>query len=376
MKRTLYIGNVLVVDDVPHNVQLLARILKAEGHTIRTALSGPEAITLAHNSPPDIILLDIQMPEMDGYAVCEYLKADEILQHIPIIFISALTDTQGIVKALNTGGVDYVTKPFKIQEVVARVNSQMMLVEQRREIERLREQDRQHYHALDEMKNEFIRMATHDLKNPLGIIMGYAHIFESIHVAEEHRVLMRDGLQDMHRAVDKMQRLVGDMLDLAKLGTRANLHFEPTALADAVAAWIQNHELPAREKAHTLVFAPHADDIMVDLDAPSFERVFDNLVSNAIKYTPEGGRIEIILDRDRAHAYLHVSDTGYGIPAEHLDCIFKAFYRVPHDGHRRADGTGLGLSIVKTIVEQHGGAIEVESEPGSGSTFSVILPIL
>lgn len=377
MTHPRYTGNVLVVDDTPQNVQLLTRILRSEGHTIQTALSGMDAIDTAHEVIPDVVLLDIQMPEMDGYEVCEYFKANETLMHIPIIFISALTDTEGIIKALHAGGVDYVTKPFNIQEVVARVNSQMVVVEQRREIDRLHEQDIQHYHAIDDMKNEFIRMATHDLKNPLGIVMGYAEIFEHIQIQDERqRALMDQGLDAIQHAIDKMMNLVTDMLDLAKMGTNVGLQLETMELVPVVSRWVEAHRVRADEKEQWLNFTSDHEEFTVEMDPRSFERVVDNLVSNAIKYTPEGGRIDVSIEQGEDCAIIKVADNGYGIPTDSLGSIFNAFYRVPLEEHRQAEGTGLGLSIVKTIVEQHDGRIYVESQLGKGSTFFVILPIL
>ncbi|NDJ76167.1 MAG: hybrid sensor histidine kinase/response regulator [Chloroflexi bacterium] len=371
---TLRTGQILIVDDNLKNINLLRRILAAEGYVIHTALDGQTALDAACSIHPDIILLDIQMPDMDGYEVCQVLKADPHLCDIPVLFISALTDTDGIVRALGTGGVDYITKPFKIQEVVARVNSQFKLVQQRHQIEHLREQDRQQYETLDKMKNDFIHMATHDLKNPLHVIIGFATLLEAVEVQPEHERLMHDALDSIQHASQKMRTLVADILDLAKMGTGAEIQFSAVPFIDQVQKWVAGFGALAKRKPLDLMFEPLGNEFTVSLDAPRFERVVDNLVSNAIKYTPAGGWVKVAVESQHDRALLQIIDNGLGIPEEDQTKIFDAFYRVGREEHLEAEGTGLGLSIVKTIVEQHGGEIVLDSQLGQGTTFSVYLP--
>ena len=165
-------GDILVVDDTAANLKLLSNILTQNGYRVRAARSGEMALSSVDSSPPELILLDIKMPEIDGYEVCQRLKANEQTENIPVIFISALNDIEDIIRAFDAGGVDYIMKPFKFKEVLARVDSQLTLARQRQHIETLREKDRQYFESLTKMKSQFVDAATHDLKNPLQLIMG------------------------------------------------------------------------------------------------------------------------------------------------------------------------------------------------------------
>jgi two-component system, sensor histidine kinase and response regulator len=365
---------VLIVDDVPANVSLLSRILTASGYAVDTASNGAMALEMVQTTWPDLILLDIQMPEMDGYEVCEKLKADELTQQIPIIFISAMNDTDGIVRALNSGGVDYVTKPFKVKEVAARVQSQLLVVTQRRQIEALREQDRQHFESLDQMRNQFVQMAAHDLKNPLTIILGYAELLRDLRVDDDQRGFLHQSLGAILGGVEKMQLLIADMLDLAKLQTGVGLLLAPVPLAPFLEQCLKNFELLAQNKQITLSLRPPSDRTTLLMDAARLERAVDNLLSNAIKYTRAGGTVTVAAWSDPDYAEIQVADTGLGIPAQDLPHIFEVFFRVQSAEHLKVEGTGIGLPVVKSIVEQHHGQIFVESTPGQGSTFTIRLP--
>ncbi len=186
-------ATLLVVDDNSANLRLLADMLSSRGYAVTTALDGPTALALVGEIHPDVILLDIAMPSMNGYEVCRRLKASESTRSIPVVFISALTETDDIVKGFDVGGADYITKPFKFREVLARVENQITMTRQRLEIEALRQQDRQHFETLDRMKTEFIRMATHDLRNPLNVILGYLKLMEPVQVGEKDRELWPRG---------------------------------------------------------------------------------------------------------------------------------------------------------------------------------------
>lgn len=366
---------ILVVDDTPTNVRLLSRLLSTEGYRVQTATDGVQALERVAENSPDLILLDIQMPNMDGYEVCERLKADERFAHIPIMFISALLDMEGIVKALNLGGVDYITKPFKPKEVTARVASQLTLVAQRKQIEALREEDRQHFEALNAMKAQFVDMAVHDMKNPLSVILGYAELLEELDVPDEQKELLALALEGINSATGKMRQLVADMLDFARLDTGVDLALAPVPLGEFLTDCVGSFTLPAAQKGITLTLELPEDELFVTIDAKRMEYVIANLVSNAIKYTPSGGAVVVAAARNHDLALISVADTGLGIPPEDLPHIFDAFYRVGADSHRQIEGTGLGLAIVKRLVEQHGGTIDVTSEVGKGTCFEVKLPL-
>lgn len=369
------LGTVLIVDDTPLNLRLLGNMLKKNGFVIQTADTGQGALDMMQNPPlPDLILLDIKLTDLSGYEVAEKLKTDVNTRDIPIIFISALNDTDDIVRAFEVGGVDYVTKPFQLREVRARVQSQLTLAQQRRQIQDLRERDRQYYERIGKMRDQFIYAATHDLKNPLSQIDSYASMLrtnEAVAEDDEAQVLIR-GIQ---QGAQKMRSLVMDMLELAQIQSSVELSIIPMSLTAFLSDCMTEFSMQARNKKIDMVFSPPDDDVLVPMDDERMERVVINLISNAIKYTPEGGRVEVAAFHKDGHAVIDVIDTGYGIPEKSIPHLFDAFYRVRGKPYTEVEGTGLGLSVAKTIVEKHGGQIEVASIVDKGSTFRVILPL-
>ncbi len=366
--------SILMVDDTPTNVRLLSDLLVSRGYEVREALNGPAALAMVKANPPDMILLDIFMPEMDGYQVCELLKADPQTRDIPVIFISALSDIDNIVKGFEVGGVDYVTKPFKFREVLARVATHLMLVEQRKEIQSLRQQDRESFESLNKMKDEFISMATHDLRNPLNVILGYAVVLDRLEVVDHQKELLDDTRQAIRQNVQKMRTLVTDILDMAQVKSVTGLETAPMPLGAFLQECLDGFRVVAQQKNITLKYDPPVEEIQVTLNRQYMARVMDNLVSNAIKYTPSSGCVTLTVQNDPSQVVIRIADTGIGISADDLPHLFDAFYRVSHVQHEDIEGSGLGLAIVKTIVEKHNGQIAVSSTPGQGSTFCITLP--
>ncbi len=366
---------ILAVDDTPSNLRALSDLLIAYGYGILEARDGPTALDLLQTGDlPDLILLDIYMPGMDGYTVCQQLKSDPRTRDIPVMFISALSETENVVKGFEVGGVDYIVKPFQFREVLARVASQLTLVQQRKQIEALRAQDRQYFESLNRMKDQFIRMATHDLRNPLNVILGYARVIDRLDVSGQDRSLRAQAVENIRQSVEKMRTLVTDLLDLAQFETSSYLSMSPKPLGGFLEGCLKGLYVIAAQKSIELVFSPPPDYVIVHIDENYMARVIDNLVSNAIKYTPDGGKVTVRVQWDENTAAIEFVDTGLGIPEKDLPHIFDAFYRVRQGEYENIEGSGLGLSIVKTIVEQHGGRVRVESQPGQGSLFRVILP--
>lgn len=366
---------ILVVDDTPSNLQVLSDLLITAGYKLQEAHEGHTALQLVQTGAlPDLILLDIYMPDMDGYEVCRRLKNNARTRDIPVMFISALSDTDNIVKGFEVGGVDYITKPFQFREVLARVTNQLTLVRQRKQIEELRAKDRQYFESLSRMKDQFIQMATHDLRNPLNVILGYANVINRLDVVGHDKALRDQAVTSIRESVEKMRTLVTDLLDLAQFETRSYLSMKPVALGDFLERCLGGLHVIAIQKTIELAYSPLPGDIIVRIDESYMARVIDNLVLNAIKYTPEGGRVKVTGLLEAETVIIEVADTGLGIPVEDLPHIFDAFYRAHHSEQQHVEGLGLGLSIVKTIVEQHGGKVSVESEPGQGSLFRVFLP--
>lgn len=343
---------ILIVDDTPANVLLLARMLGERGYRTRAVLSGREALEAVGAERPDLILLDINMPGMSGYEVCTKLKADGAARDIPVIFISALSETIDKVKAFGAGGVDYVTKPFQFEEVYARVRTHLEL------------------RRLEQLRDDLTHMVVHDLRNPLSVICGFLDILES----GEARTLSHD-LQNLvsvaQRSATELLIMIGSILDVSKIGAgEMKLQREACdvdALIRAVIAATQ--PLPGNR---TLTFDTPQALVSVTVDTSLMRRVFQNLISNAIKYTPAGGNVRIVVTPAHGEVRIAVCDDGPGIAPEFHQRIFEKFGQVEDRRHRL--GTGLGLTFCKMAVEAHGGRIGVESELGQGSTFWLVLP--
>ena len=365
---------ILVVDDTPVNLRVLTEMLKRHEFEVFSAPDGPTALDIAYAEGIDLILLDIKMPGMDGYMVCERLKSDERFSDIPVIFISALTDIDDIVKGFDTGGVDYITKPFKFREVLVRVETHLTLRHQRQQIEEIRERDRQYFESINALREQFIQTATHDLKNPLASIVGYTGVLESYNESANDDTI-KSAIEGLRYGSDKMRILVTDMLDLLQMESGFQLYYKPIEINEFVRQCFLEFAIAIKDKKLEFVFAPLDADLQINIDDKWIGRVMSNLISNAIKYTPEQEKIEVVIERQNDIILLHIIDSGLGIPTEDIDQIFDAFYRVRRKSHMQAEGTGLGLSIVRSIVEQHNGEIYVESELGKGSRFTVALPL-
>jgi signal transduction histidine kinase len=344
--------NILIVDDKPANVLLLVKMLKERGYNPRPVLSGKLALQAAQTEPPDLILLDIMMPEMNGYEVCEHLKADATLKDIPVIFISALDGTIDKVKAFRVGGVDYVTKPFQFEEVYARIQTHLEL------------------RRLEKLRDEFTHMVIHDLGNPLLVIFSFLDILEF----NERQNLSANAQRFITLArlsAEELHNMITSILDVSKMGAgEMKLKCEPCDLAALIRVVLDsNHPFPGNR---TVILDAPETPLTVMADVSLLRRVLQNLIGNALSYTQSGGGISIAVTTSPSDVRVAVTDKGPGIAPEYHKRIFEKFGQVEDQTNRV--GTGLGLTFCKLTVEAHGGRIGVESEVGKGSTFWFTLP--
>lgn len=354
---------ILVVDDTQTNREVMARILSRKKYQQKSVASGEEALISVAQRLPDLILLDISMPGMDGFEVCERLKADDRTRNIPVMFISALDETEDKVRAFQVGGVDYITKPFKIEEVLARVDTQITLSMQRKEII-----------ALSELKDQLIRTVSHDLKNPLHVIMGYAALLiDGGYTTSDEDVSSMS--KHIYSSAERMYTLITNLLELSHLEDSSDLQLAPLSLSNLCADMMPEFEMSAQAKHQTLTVELPPNEVIINGDSMRLGQVLSNLVSNAIKYTPQNGHVRLSISQDNQTVKVCVEDNGLGIPKEAIPQLFNKFYRVNTIEHRSVEGTGLGLSIVKAIIEQHHGQIWVESELNKGSKFTISLPV-
>ncbi len=366
-------GNVLVIDDNPVNIQVLSELLKRKEYQVFTESDSTKAIETAAMIKPDLILLDVRMPDIDGYTICRSLKADQRTRTIPVIFLSAMGNTEDIIRGFEAGGVDYITKPFRHEEVAARVQNQITLSQQQRHIEEIVQRERQYFASINRVKNQFIRAATHDLKNPLATITGYVGLIEEhCHQCNNEEIL--GYVNGIRQAIQRIMELVTDMLDLMQMESGTNIRLQPTSLNSFLHRCFQEFVFQAKQKEISYTLTPPDHDITLQIDPHRMQQCVCNVISNAIKYTPPQGHVAIRTYADGQHLTIEVEDTGLGIPSEDIPHLFEAFYRVRRKEHMQADGNGLGLSIAFAIAEQHNGYISVESELGKGSTFRITLP--
>jgi len=372
-QRDAIASDILVVDDTYANLQLLSGMLKERGYKVRPALSGELALQTARHSAPDLILLDITMPGLSGYDVAAELKKDPILREIPIIFLSALTETLDKVRAFASGGVDYVTKPFQFEEVAARVEAHLKIHRLQLELEqrnRELEQSNDELRRLQELRDNLTHMIVHDLRSPLAALLGYVDLCATA----EKPTLSPGGAAYLGRARGSAARLlemVNSLLDVSKMEAgQLELHRAECDLAP-VAVEVFSVLEPLRQNRTFDLEAPPSP-VTVSVDRDLITRVLQNLVGNAIKFAPNG-TVRVVIKAVGDAVRVSVIDTGRGIPPEFHKRIFEKFGQVAQSGPRV--GTGLGLTFCKLAIEAHAGRIGVNSEPGKGSEFWFTLPL-
>jgi two-component system sensor histidine kinase/response regulator len=359
-------ADILVVDDTPANLEVLESILSGEGYQVRPVPSGRIALSAAQRSVPDLIMLDINMPEMDGYETCERLKADVRTADVPVIFLSALAETADKVRAFEVGGVDYMTKPFQYAEVLARVETHLRIALLQRELS----QRYQELKKLEGMKDSLTHMIVHDLRSPLTSLMTSLEL-----MAADSQGLSGEGVADLDRglrSVNTLTQMITALLDVNKMESgEMTVSLERGDLVATSREAVEALSGLARKKKVSI--EPDDDELWAVYDGELIRRVLVNLISNALKVTVPDGLVTIRVSRGPSGARIEVIDQGPGVPAEFQQMIFEKFGQIEARKSKVAS-TGLGLAFCKLAVEVHGGEIGVESAEGEGSTFWLELP--
>jgi len=371
-------SQILLVDDTEANLSLLTSFLDREGYGIITAPNGKEALQKAKDKNPDLIMLDIMMPEMNGYEVCKKLKADEITHRIPVIFWSSLTDIYNKLKAFQVGGVDYITKPFDKDEVLARIALHIRLKQFQEEKEErirvLRERELE-LTKLNRQKDELMRIVSHDIKNPLTGIIGVVNVLlESDDINHEEA---RQMLQMIESSSNELLELVMDILDKNMLRREdQKLELKEVDLVEVLGEVISINAPNAKLKRIGLYLKNNIESCTIKVDVRKIKQIFNNLVINALKFTPSKGRVSIHIDETQNSTILcKVIDTGIGIPEDIIGQLFTDEDGTTTVGTGGEIGTGLGLDLVQYFVELHKGRVWVESEVNVGTTFFIELPL-
>lgn len=386
-------ADILIVDDSRDNIHLLSKVLVESGYKVRKVISGERALKAVSLQPPDLILLDVKMPGMDGYEVCRHLKAQENTAEIPIIFISALDDIFDKVKGFETGGADYIIKPFEPMEVLVRVEAQLKMSRLQQQLlcanKQLVTQNSQLAQEIQERQQAemglkvFMHAVSHDLRNPItgmSIILQCFLKEQSVEpkkvVGENEVVIDKSSLESILQSCSRQIKLINSLIEMQQGDiVGVPLELQPMELYSLTRSILLEWELMLAKRQVVLNYQFTPDLPLVNADSDQLRRVFENLIGNALKYNPVGFTLTLGASLEREASYLRctVRDNGVGIKSEHCASLFELYVR--GSGVKRTAGVGLGLYISKQIVEAHGGEIGVESELGKGTTFWFTLPV-
>ena len=367
-------NSVLIVDDDRGNLITLTQILEPE-FEVHAAVNGQDAIELAEENLPDVILLDILMPEMDGYEVLNALKTATVTRNIPIIFLTGLSKTEEEEKGLALGASDYITKPFSEMVVKLRVRNQVKIINQTRQIienERMII-EKEHAEKSQQNKIEFLLRMSHEMLTPMNTIMGMAQMLNRPGDLNERR----DCVEEIDSSSRQLMQLINDLLDLSD-DSDAAFTLESTALSfnKMLRDLLKGIERDLNSKQQTLTFEIDPTiPVFLKGDKTRLAQVFINLLINAKKFIAENGKIHLSAyvqeeDSDTVTIKVEITDDGIGISKEKQTEIFKVFNQVDGSITAQHGGVGLGLPVSKRIIEMMGGKIWVESELGVGAKFA------
>jgi signal transduction histidine kinase len=420
-------ATILIIDDQPKNLAVIGDYLMKCGFTVIVSQTGEGGLRRAKRFKPDLILLDILMPDMDGFETCRRLKADETTKSIPVIFLTALTGVEDKVKGFELGGVDYITKPIEYEEVLARVKTHLQIVNQKkqleiqachlenintqlnkeinirkaaqRELKKLNEELEDRINSrteelskvaerlrftnielqkanselkkIDDIKTEFVALASHELRTPLTSILGYAQTLAASDLQLDDST-KTNILSIIVSESKRLASLIGNLLDISKIETRDfKFKTEPFDILEVINKVVGALNLPVNFPLVVHNATRNCCRAVGNKDKTG--QVIRNILDNALRYVNENGKVTINVSETEDFILVGISDTGPGIKPEEQKKIFDKFYRI-RDEKKRSIGSGLGLSIASKIIASQGGQIWVESTYGEGATFYFTLP--
>ncbi|HEY9798690.1 MAG TPA: hybrid sensor histidine kinase/response regulator [Leptolyngbyaceae cyanobacterium] len=422
-------GNILIVDDTPENLRLLSNVLTERGYKVRSVINGAMALMGAKAAPPDLILLDINMPDMNGYEVCEALKADEQTREIPVIFISALDEVLDKVKGFAVGGRDYITKPFQLEEVLARIENHLTirnLQQQLQEQNQRLQQEISDREKAEQALRVFLHSISHDLRNPVtGMLMVLKNLLnrpwsvvsrdvpaerlsgvgseqEPTTDTEQETIPLRSTLERMATSCERQLNLINSLVESHEYEVwGVPLECQPVSLHQLTQRLVEEWQPMLKSNQATLKNLVSAELPPLYADPNQLWRVFSNLIANALKHNPPGITLTLsaevinqeLGERERMQGEVEnsqsnnqqpttnnkmlrccVADDGIGMTTERCDRLFELYTR--GTSVRRTAGLGLGLYLCRQIITAHGGEIGVITRPKCGATFWFTLPVL
>ncbi|MDX2254287.1 MAG: response regulator [Pseudanabaenaceae cyanobacterium bins.39] len=391
--------SILVVDDRPENLRLLSDILSKLNYKVRKVTSGKQAIEAAQIDPPSLILLDIMMPDMNGYEVCQHLKSQERTLEIPVIFLSALDKSFDKVKAFEAGGVDYVTKPFQVEEIIVRVQNQLTIlrqkislkeqqklleiqneqlkqeIQERKQIESALEKAKIAAEEANLSKSRFLANMSHEIRTPMNGVIGMNQLLMMTNLNKEQKYYT----SVIQESAKSLLNIINDILDLSKIESgKLELEHRAFRLEDVLQFVCGLMHQSALEKQISLQSSILSSlPQVIEGDEYRLRQILLNLVSNAIKFT-EKGFVSVNIEYDEPSKLLHfiVADSGIGISSDRLDHLFDPFTQEDTSTSRKYGGTGLGLAICKSLAEMMGGTIWVESRGNIGGKPNSIFQVV
>ena len=378
---------ILIVDDNPKNVQLLAKLLSDNNYIVETAMSGEEALYWIGESDFDLVLLDIMMPEMDGFEVCDKIKANEKYCDLPVIFLTAKTDVESLTIAFSKGGYDYLTKPFNTEELLARVRTHIDLKrakEQLKEVNQwleakvaertkeLQESNKELARAkaelevLDNAKNEFLKILSHEIRTPLNGIMGGLELLKLVELPKE----TEDFIYILDESICRLEAFSLKALDISQIRVKGAEAIYPEKIVglSIINECVKSYTEKISEKKLIIETGGINDKLYFTGDEVFARKCFDNILSNAINYSPISGKIAITAKEENGKVNFFIKDNGPGIPATVQNTIFNPF--VIGEDHMD-QFTGLGLNLAKLIMEIHSGDISISNGAEGGAIVSL-----
>lgn len=369
---------ILIVDDNRLNLEVLDAHISTDGYDVLMAENGYDALRLVTSANPDLILLDIMMPGMDGYEVCKKLKKDHSTETIPIIMVTVLEDdAENRIKSIEAGADDFIQKPVNRVELLARVRSLLRIKSLHDELEHKNQEleiKNRDLIKANQLREDLTNLIIHDMKNPLAQIQGTVQLLQKDNNGTAEK--KERYLSWIAQSTDRLFLMVSDLLDVSKFEDgELFLQREPISINRIIRDNLER--IDASRPNHTRSISATLDETLPPVmgDKDILDRVVDNLLSNAAKYTPEDGLIRVETNQDSDRVKVTVADNGSGIPAEYQEKIFEKFFQAQAKRDHQRIGHGLGLTFCKLAVEAHGGRIWVESQEGKGSKFNFTIPI-
>jgi two-component system, sensor histidine kinase and response regulator len=419
--------NILIVEDSPTQTKLLRYVLEENGYIVNSANNGISALESIRQKKPNLIITDIIMPVMDGFALCKAVKSDPDLKSIPIMLLTALSDPQDVIKGLQAGADNFLTKPYEdmflivcIKNIFANqeirknraqdaeieivfageryfINSNRMQIidlllstydnavqknnelhkvhADLLEIHRQLEQKNIQLEKLNEQKNHFLSIAAHDLRNPLTTIYTAADLITE-ELKDKTSEETKEFLEMIKQSSKFMRGLIEELLDVSVIESgKLSIHLEPVNMTDLIKNNVTLNRVIAGRKQITVEYHTEENLPTLQLDRKKIEQALNNLISNAIKYSFPQSKVEIHSKCENNNLIISVNDGGQGIPSSEMNKLFKPFSRTSVKATSGESSTGLGLLIVRKIVEAHNGRVWAESQEKKGSTFYISLPL-